>query len=209
MEQYTSRHNHDAEDLLDLFDKDDIGLRYIRHHLLENFDDVNTYDGPVRQITLKSLSPFFAGQRKFVPTGGWLRTSSGSLFADQSRINTNNNSTGVNKNLLFSFKTKTTSHTALQDDGNNKSSNQNSNGTSSGVDENGNYSTALSVTIAVGCSLLILNMLIFAGVYYQLDRHAKSRANSPVNSQSDTALYRHSQKNLAEVRNPSTLFKIN
>ena len=40
--------------------------------------------------------------------------------------------------------------------------------------ENG-YATALSVTIAIGCSLLILNMLIFAGVYYQLDRNAKNR----------------------------------
>ncbi|GFY43665.1 neuroligin-4, X-linked [Trichonephila inaurata madagascariensis] len=35
----------------------------------------------------------------------------------------------------------------------------------------GIYSTALSVTIAVGCSLLILNVLIFAGVYYQRDRN--------------------------------------
>lgn len=32
------------------------------------------------------------------------------------------------------------------------------------------YSTALSVTIAIGCSLLILNVLIFAGVYYHRDR---------------------------------------
>ncbi|RXG73104.1 Neuroligin-4, X-linked [Armadillidium vulgare] len=32
------------------------------------------------------------------------------------------------------------------------------------------YSTALSVTIAIGVSLLILNILIFAGVYYQKDR---------------------------------------
>lgn len=32
------------------------------------------------------------------------------------------------------------------------------------------YSTALSVTIAIGCSLLVLNILIFAGVYYQRDR---------------------------------------
>lgn len=34
----------------------------------------------------------------------------------------------------------------------------------------GGYSTALSVTIAVGCSLLVLNVLIFAGVYYQRDK---------------------------------------
>ena len=32
------------------------------------------------------------------------------------------------------------------------------------------YSTALSVTIAIGCSLLILNVLIFACVYYQRDK---------------------------------------
>lgn len=38
------------------------------------------------------------------------------------------------------------------------------------------YSTALSVTIAIGCSLLILNVLIFAGVYYQRD---KTRMNGP------------------------------
>lgn len=38
------------------------------------------------------------------------------------------------------------------------------------------YSTALSVTIAIGCSLLILNVLIFAGVYYQRD---KTRQHEP------------------------------
>lgn len=49
----------------------------------------------------------------------------------------------------------------------------------------GVYSTALSVTIAVGCSLLILNVLIFAGVYYQRDRNrmeiALQKANLQVN----------------------------
>ncbi|GBP90515.1 Neuroligin-3 [Eumeta japonica] len=39
------------------------------------------------------------------------------------------------------------------------------------------YSTALSVTIAIGCSLLILNVLIFAGVYYQRDK-TRSRGKS-------------------------------
>ena len=33
------------------------------------------------------------------------------------------------------------------------------------------YSTALSVTIAIGTSLLILNILIFAAVYYQRDKN--------------------------------------
>ncbi|XP_073980560.1 neuroligin 3 isoform X1 [Rhodnius prolixus] len=32
------------------------------------------------------------------------------------------------------------------------------------------YSTALSATIAIGCSLLLLNALVFAGVYYRRDK---------------------------------------
>lgn len=32
------------------------------------------------------------------------------------------------------------------------------------------YTTALTVTIAVGCFLLLLNILIFAGIYHQKDR---------------------------------------
>jgi hypothetical protein len=45
-----------------------------------------------------------------------------------------------------------------------------SSGGSSG-DSLASYSTALSVTIAIGTSLLILNILIFAAVYYQRDRN--------------------------------------
>lgn len=38
------------------------------------------------------------------------------------------------------------------------------------VDRYAAYSTALSVTIAIGCTLLILNVFIFAAVYYQRDK---------------------------------------
>lgn len=52
----------------------------------------------------------------------------------------------------------------------------------------GIYSTALSVTIAVGCSLLILNVLIFAGVYYQRDRNRMELALQKANFQVDMIL---------------------
>ncbi|XP_022250885.1 neuroligin-3-like [Limulus polyphemus] len=39
------------------------------------------------------------------------------------------------------------------------------------VFEQSSYSTALSVTIAVGCSLLILNILVFTGMFYQKDKN--------------------------------------
>ncbi|CAB0008363.1 unnamed protein product, partial [Nesidiocoris tenuis] len=37
------------------------------------------------------------------------------------------------------------------------------------------YTTALTVTIAVGCFLLLLNILIFAGIYHQRDRREGSK----------------------------------
>ena len=40
------------------------------------------------------------------------------------------------------------------------------------------YSTALSVTIAIGCSLLVLNVLIFTAVYYQRDRNRNQNRDS-------------------------------
>lgn len=40
------------------------------------------------------------------------------------------------------------------------------------------YSTALTVTIAIGCSLLILNILIFAKVYRKKDKTKRSDAKS-------------------------------
>ncbi|KRY51457.1 Neuroligin-1, partial [Trichinella britovi] len=38
-----------------------------------------------------------------------------------------------------------------------------------------NYSTILSVTIAVGCALLILNLLIFAGIYRQREKQKRAK----------------------------------
>lgn len=40
------------------------------------------------------------------------------------------------------------------------------------------YTTALGVTVGVGCLLLVLNMLIFAGIYYQRDRERKRKQSN-------------------------------
>lgn len=51
----------------------------------------------------------------------------------------------------------------------------------------GGYSTALSITVAVGSSLLVLNLLIFCGVYYQRDR-VKEEKKEKVRSRSSSAV---------------------
>lgn len=43
--------------------------------------------------------------------------------------------------------------------------------TSDNADNSFQYSTALSLTIAVGCSLLVLNILAFLGMYYQQNKN--------------------------------------
>ncbi|XP_069159252.1 LOW QUALITY PROTEIN: neuroligin-4, X-linked [Procambarus clarkii] len=48
------------------------------------------------------------------------------------------------------------------------------------------YTTALSLTVAIGCSLLVLNLIVFAAVYYRRDtyRHAHSKPGGPINHES-------------------------
>ncbi|KAJ9588868.1 hypothetical protein L9F63_017841, partial [Diploptera punctata] len=48
------------------------------------------------------------------------------------------------------------------------------------------YTAALGVTVGVGCLLLVLNMLIFAGIYYQRDRDRR-RHSTPSGSSSSAS----------------------
>lgn len=196
LDQYSRRRDYDGHDdnaelMADAFDKDEnFGSRYIRDHLLHNFDDVSSYEGRVRQITLQTITGQSRAKYGGVATGtGWLRTGSSAgssllqMNADQSMVP----GTRLNESMsgLFSSHSKTANdklNTVFGDSG--SSGVLGGNRTGSGSDQNdpASYSTALSVTIAVGGALLVLNMLIFAGVYYQLDRHREaSRNSSPIN----------------------------
>lgn len=48
------------------------------------------------------------------------------------------------------------------------------------------YTAALGVTVGVGCLLLVLNMLIFAGIYYQRER-SKRKTRRPRCSNGSTS----------------------
>ncbi|XP_060517495.1 neuroligin-4, Y-linked-like [Cylas formicarius] len=51
------------------------------------------------------------------------------------------------------------------------------------------YTAALGVTVGVGCLLLVLNMLIFAGIYYQRDRDRRRQ------NENHNVIDRHSRSN--------------
>ena len=61
----------------------------------------------------------------------------------------------------------------------------NANESFSMIIQEGNYSTALSVTIIVGCSLLFLNILVFAGVF--LNRDSRRRRAGSLDAQNANA----------------------
>ena len=151
---------------------------YLRHHLLKDHENPSTYDGVVRQIAFKFLQPLptptyapgfssMPGTKRFTTMTSLLNKNPN----DDNSVLNNDSVGGVSVVDDTTIVDKNSTATALS-----------TNGSESG------YATALSVTIAIGCSLLILNMLIFAGVYYQLDRNAKNRGQDSGTTPKRTAI---------------------
>jgi neuroligin len=150
----------------------------ISHHQLEN-DDTNEVIKP----TIKPLNPQRDKSNQTSPnyTSTLLFNFTSSLRSNRnntsknSQMNTNLMSASSNNNNNNNVKAKANQVPvqSIDHDLYDENSTANPPGEQDGFAA---YSTALSVTIAIGCSLLILNVLIFAGVYYQRD---KTRLNEP------------------------------
>ncbi|KAL1471095.1 hypothetical protein MTO96_023874 [Rhipicephalus appendiculatus] len=124
------------------------------HHLLEDFDDAASYDGVVREVPPPpppmSPSPTPSLPHSTIDSnsgGGGPLTTSGGARAGKGAQD------GGRGGVTTPGDPSQTEAMAMPQ---------------------GGYSTALGVTIAVGCSLLILNVLIFAGVYYQRDKAGRA-----------------------------------
>lgn len=154
-----------------------------RHNLFRNHNDADLYDGVVRPDPLSRGTssvyydsiPGSGGSRGsdiyFGPTsvlGPRGRGGNGSLDSIPGAVTTMDTLVTTCITVVGSgsnFQGQQSTH-QLQHGGNTTSD------TLASLEAAGYaaYSTALSVTIAIGCSLLILNVLIFAGVYYQRDK---------------------------------------
>ncbi|XP_070388307.1 neuroligin-4, Y-linked-like isoform X2 [Dermacentor albipictus] len=128
------------------------------HHLLEDFENVASYDGVVREVPPPpppmSPSPTPSLPHSTMDSnsgGGGPLTTSGGARAGKGAQD------GGRGGVTTPGDPSQTEAMAMPQ---------------------GGYSTALGVTIAVGCSLLILNVLIFAGVYYQRDKAGRATDKS-------------------------------
>ncbi|CAG2169935.1 unnamed protein product [Oppiella nova] len=136
------------------------------HHLLEAHDDPLSYDGVVRSSSLTAPTPLTH----------YFTTHSSADIIEATVGSTTVNSTHNSSHL---WATPTSTSAVLADkthqqsalDSGAKANANPSNASVSMIVQQSTYSTALSVTIAIGCSLLILNVLVFAGVFYQRDKN--------------------------------------
>ncbi|XP_071033569.1 neuroligin-4, X-linked-like isoform X2 [Parasteatoda tepidariorum] len=178
------------------------------HHMLDDHNNLRTYDGKVRDIPsdLAKVTPeevFYPPplpMPTISPPHSTTPLSEVSTRQAQIVIKLNNLPPGMKKgagaenltNFVENFESSST-----------VPPNERTTDSSSNPFDMGIYSTALSVTIAVGCSLLILNVLIFAGVYYQRDRNRMELALQKANFQQQQQLANRIE--LGGPPEPSTL----
>ncbi|XP_055611267.1 neuroligin-4, Y-linked [Uranotaenia lowii] len=133
-----------------------------RHNLFKNHDDLDIYEGIVKPNPLSRVSFLEQDLKRRGLTGPQfghsIHSNAGMTTMEPALLTTCMpvaNFTGYGQTPTSSVQQNATAENTL-----------------AGLEAAGYaaYSTALSVTIAIGCSLLILNVLIFAGVYYQRDK---------------------------------------
>jgi len=155
-----------------------------------------SYDGIVRQIAFKFFAPIPNKSVTEIP----INKSGRKYLMTTSSIEFNVNDDAEFEEFLTTQSTislydnqTTTEIMSFNDDINSSNKSQ-----SPAITMSANYSTALLVTIAIGCSLLILNMLIFAGVYYQLDKNSSVKKEAK-NSRSPSHDQHHSHYHYHDV----------
>ncbi|XP_054713354.1 neuroligin-3-like [Uloborus diversus] len=156
------------------------------HHMLDDHNNLRTYDGKVRDrpVNLSRILPedIFFPPPMHMPSEAHVpqsTTQSPDATTSRRQVTIKLNNVGVTQ--VDSYENASG---ILDDSGSTvPSTNERTTTASTSPFDMGVYSTALSVTIAVGCSLLILNVLIFAGVYYQRDRNRMELALQKANFQ--------------------------
>lgn len=117
------------------------------HHLLDEHGNDETYDGLVR--TLVFTKPTWSTTQATIPAA-----AAGAAAGMAIGLNTSAQQGGMRSSA-------SSSSAVANGDGDERQDGQ-------------VYTTALAVTIGIGLSLLLINILIFAGVYYQTRRRSGS-----------------------------------
>lgn len=175
----------------------------VEHHLLSDHDDTESYEGIVRDSSISRIRSLldsnFTTSRSGNTSSSTSSADSGiTLLSQTAHTKSLHTSLPSTKNSPPSLpisdqeasqKTRTSSSSPPRDDNRRQGTDSKSiNASVSAMFQEGTYSTALSVVIAVGVSLLVLNLLVFAGMFYHKDRlnsnivHSVSNNPSSINN---------------------------
>ncbi|GIY05729.1 uncharacterized protein CDAR_564871 [Caerostris darwini] len=129
-----------------------------QHHLLDDHNNPLTYDGIVRpfadddDVSAAVFGPLVSGpEQQILSTMDPDFLKNVTALATSSGVVSTKSPTGNNQTNTTAIQTKTMM-----------------------VEDNA-YTTALTITVSVGSSLLLLNVLIFFGVYYQRDKNRREK----------------------------------
>lgn len=129
-------------------------------HLLDNYDNETTFDEGTRPLNLANLLPPTTTTTTTTTTTSATTTSSTVSPTTPTILST---TTSANKLTTYRYRPTRRSRRVHERLNTTRVPNVR-------MPKDKDTTLSLSVTIAVGCSLLFLNILIFAGVYYQKDR---------------------------------------
>ena len=144
---------------------------YLRHHLLHDHENPQSYDGIVRQIAFKFLEPLPTAPtlalNNYANSSGNATLFNGSSIK-YSKLHNSKQLSSTSSTFALSTPLSISTEQTLISSINGNNNNNKTTATAIVMNEN-SYTTALTITIVIGCSLLLLNILIFAGIYYQLN----------------------------------------
>lgn len=163
------------------------------HHLLDQPENMSTFDDPTRLLTkFKDVFPPPPPTAPPTPPSKGEHTKDYAEMSSQSWL-------GPTEDDAFTIQPDNMTPYPLEGSSNHGHSNSSA---PAGITMSSS-SVPLSITIAVGCSLLFLNILIFAGIYYQRERIKKIRKQRE--DPDDIRLTRKIEREVAKNMGPESV----
>lgn len=163
----------------------------VRESLSSYLDDKNAW--PSSQSSSSSSNVNHSPNNDYSNIGAYRNVSTGNNNNHDNNFNLRKTLTSSAKSVL---KNRNLDANRLQKDAD---LSQNDNSNPQQLMDSGSYSTALSLTIAIGSLFLILNVLIFVGIFYQKNKtqpdNSSEYTNNSNNNNNSSDNYQHSSTN--------------
>lgn len=155
-------------------------VSFADHHLLNNYNDLSTYDGQVRDFN-PAFNFLISLQQAHISNKSSVLNERESNQINLTNLRQTSNSSNTVRFISSLTLTPSLTQNSSQLDVLSEPSqglDNKLNSSLSNLIRQASYTTALSVNIAIGFSFLVLNALIFVGIFYHKDRMSSDKLKS-------------------------------